>query len=307
MLLGILLYVEFPNDNKRQFNHLSSDFGQKPIKLGDKYSRLMIANMAVNKPSKALNLVNVVFGYYLASTLVSSSSLSLEQKLSVLAISGGVVGALLFYIKPVERLTAFAVILMYGIRIEEPTTVTGKNSHRLTMSTVGIFNSPFFAEERAKINGIVYFAISIILSQPLLVQAGIPIPLAALVFLASILLVIALWEGYSLVSDKLRTGFVYYGFCRTGRSAALALKDAIEKKDWTEAMAITRRSFETNVAFADQNGLCTKCHLIVPKANYCPECGKRLLFECGRCHQILATEGTMDYPKYCRVCGEQTR
>lgn len=262
----------------------------------------MISEVFVDKPSWTLNLVYMIFGYFLASSIISTSSeLSFDQNLVIIALSGGIFGTFLFYAKPVERVLLFLLILREGGT--EMTSLGGSTGSEFTLSTRESFSSPLLAEEKAKINGAFFFSLSILLSDPLLERANIHQPFIILLVFASIMMIIAIWEGITLVRDKLPSVTAYYNFCRFGRTGVEELRRAIKGKDWPRARGIMARSFDKELAYAFYDGLCVKCRKIFERANFCPDCGEKLLTHCKKCHETIAIKGMKKFPKYCMVCG----
>lgn len=81
----------------------------------------MISDVILGKPSKAASLVFLIFGYILASYVVSPIDLVFEQKVPAIIVAGGVLSAALFYIKPVDLLikTILGILFIRGTKSVE--------------------------------------------------------------------------------------------------------------------------------------------------------------------------------------------
>jgi len=261
----------------------------------------MISDVIVGKPSKALNLVYVIFGYFLASFIISPLELSFEQKLSLVVIAGGIFGTFLFYIKPVERFILLLLVLSRTNKMEFYSEPGRKIVYKKTI----LFNSPMLAEERARINGAFFFSVSILLSGRLLELISLYIPFEVLAIISALMMFIAVWEGFDLVKEKIPALRWYYFFSYSGRPFTEDLRNSIERKDWIEVHEIISKDLQTGSIYATAGSLCLICKTIVESNGmYCPKCGQKLLTHCKSCHAALVVEETKEFPNYCLRCGK---
>jgi len=104
-------------------------------------SRLsLILSGMTSKPSRVYNLAHIIFGYIIASALISPSSTeSFSDYLLLIGLIGGFIGACLFYVKPFEKVIS---------------AMLGRPSS---------FSSPFILEMKGKIIGGIYFSLSLLI------------------------------------------------------------------------------------------------------------------------------------------------
>ncbi len=300
----------------------------------------MISDVILGKPNKATSMVFLIFGYVLASYIVSPIDLVFEQKIPAVIIAGGVFSAFLFYIKPVDRLmkTFLAVRNYYRkktlnskkielIDSENPMAIEQHLFHNDVITTK-LLDSPLVAEEMAKINGAVFFSASLLLASRLLDLIDLYVPFELLVLLAVVMLVVAVWEGLSLVGFKLPILNFYYRVNRIGEPS-IELSKAINNKEWLLArnlmmflldnklalrsklsdLLLADLSFIGGVIFSpytSEGGICPKCSLIVRRKepDFCPKCGSRLITSCPNCMAGILIEKMDVTPIYCTSCGK---
>ena len=264
----------------------------------------LITDMAVNKPSKALNLVYLVFGYFLASFFTFPTEFSFEQKLAVALIAGGIISSFLYFTKPVETILKLILHFLKRDRI----VVYKSAGHEVEIKRSQVISSPLLAEERAKINSLVFFFFSLALSSVLLNRFGITVQTELILGLSAAFMIIgivALWEIYIFVKLKARMVAWYYLSYKLERDFREA-RNAIEKKDWREAEALINRDLWTKSIYASSGRICLTCKKMFLTGMYCPDCGKELLIDCKNCAAALIREGMTNIPKYCTQCGQAT-
>jgi hypothetical protein len=164
-----------------------------------------------------------------------------------------------------------------------------------------VFNSPKITYDKMKINGAVFFSISIFASGRALELIGLPQPQIYLVLLSLPTVIIAFWEGH-ILWKKMNVLLFFYDFMRSREPSEVtnALEKAIEGDDWLEASIIITNRYSLRAAYGE-GGLCLGCHTIKSKGSNCDSCGKRLLSMCPKCGAKLA--GLELFPRYCPFCG----
>lgn len=260
----------------------------------------MAATALIEKPSKALNLTYVIFGYVLASILLPPD-LSVQEQLVTVITVGGLFGTFLFLVKPIDRL----LVLILAI----------KKDYSLSPSA-----SPLVAEDKMKMNAAVFFSLSVLLSEPLLSRVNLSFPLHIHILGAIPTLVVAVWEALMLVLNKARIIEAYYRSVRAGQNEiAIEISRAIEGRDWEKANSIITREdlrapFPLSAELSPLRGeafplarhsipFCVNCgesprYAIGP---YCPDCGRQLLENCPSCKAQLGN--LRKAPSFCPFCG----
>ena len=74
------------------------------------------ANLLIDKPSRLHNLSYLLLGYYISTVVTYTLELPLEQKLLLIGTFGSFIGALVYYIKPIEQV--MMGIIRLGKKIE---------------------------------------------------------------------------------------------------------------------------------------------------------------------------------------------
>ena len=264
----------------------------------------MISDVVVSKPNKALNITFLIFGYVLASYIVSSIELVFEQQVPAVIVAGGVFSSFLYYIKPVDRL----IILFLYIRSYESPLV---------------FSSPLLAEERAKINGAVFFSLSLLLASRLLSLINLYVPFQILIALSIVMIAVALWESWVAIRLRMPIVISYLRLQQRGEISE-ELAKAVENKNWELAhqflWKMKRRKFDAPLRTIGDNvllgsfskgGFCYDCGFITKRerAQYCSKCGKPLITHCKYCYdrgyiRHSLAEKTEEIPKFCDYCGK---
>ena len=262
-----------------------------------------IPEVVLEKSSRILNITFVVFGYVLASYLISPLDLLFEQKLSSLLILGGVLGTFLYYLYPIERILA----LYLRIRKFDKIVFSSSADKSFAYDKTEILSSPLLREDIAKITGAFFFSISLLLSERLLNIVQINLPLWTLVFSALVILAIGIWETRVFLRQKMDYVMYYLYFSRFERPVASELLDAIEKKDWPGAHNIINRSLYMGSIFAQRGGICFKCKTIQTDGPYCSACGTLLISYCNECKSPIVREGAKEVPVYCLTCGKELK
>ena len=264
----------------------------------------VFTDITVSKPSKALNIVYLIFGYVAASAIFPFGFSSTEQ-ISIIIVVGSIIATFLYYTKPVE-VVLYCLFLFLRERKSGWTIFREYKKEPLLSSSefkTGIFNSRFIAFEKAKITGAVFFAISLIISGRVLNVLEIPNLTYFLGLLSGPLWIVAVWEGYSLW-EKIRTIAFFYDFLHEGQVAVDVLNNlrkAIEQKDWLEAKLIISNRFRLGTSLGI-GGLCLKCREVKVVGDHCDTCGRRLLAQCINCGNLL--NSLSSYPKFCPYCGK---
>lgn len=180
------------------------------------------------RPSRMHNLAYLLFGYAIASTVISvTQTESLSDYILLIGITGGFVGTFMFYIKPIEKL------LLIILRL------------RLNLKKIP-FDSPFLIETKGKIIGGIYFSLIcfIIISNPNLRKLILENPWlpAFLAMACSIIFCISLYEALKL-PKKIEIVNYYYNHITDEISVVIALlKGALERGDWIEANAMYEKA-----------------------------------------------------------------
>lgn len=294
----------------------------------------MISDVILDKPKKAANIVFLIFGYILASYIVSPIDLVFEQKIPAVIVAGGVFSVFLFYLKPVELLIKAILAGRNYFRAKNIDGFEAINTENLPMMyhllnhdiiPPKLLNSFVVADEMAKINGAVFFSISLLLASRLLTLINLYVPFEILVILAALILVIAFWEGRSLIDFKLPILNFYYRLHRIGEPS-IELNKAVNNKEWLLAhdlmsflidknpqlrwkviLMIFRRPMEfESVLPLSEGGICPKCLIITRRtdAHYCSKCGSPIVTRCPTCRSGIALEKPEDIPTHCISCGK---
>lgn len=267
----------------------------------------LVADVSVAKPSKALNIIYLIFGYVVATALLPIRHSVTEQIPIVFAI-GSIIATFLFYIKPVDRALALVVYTLakrqrrgYSLFGDLKTPAAVMTPRHLTSSDV--FNSAMIAYEKAKIRGAIFFSIGVVISGRTLDLIGIRPSLIYLIIFSLPTLVVAFWEARALWK-KINILTFFYDFMRSGVPPQTCdiIRKAIERKDWVEASIIISNWFSRGATFG-QGGLCLSCGSLKSSGNYCEMCGKSLLSRCPNCSSLLV--GRMVFPKFCPFCGKR--
>jgi hypothetical protein len=266
----------------------------------------ILTEVSVSKPSKALNIVYLIFGYVVASTILPVRYDTLEH-VSIIITVGSIIGTFLFYIKPIERVL-FVIFTMWQKQISGGGSLFGDLKQvEATMTPIyltagDVFNSPMIAYDKMKINGAIFFSVSILASGSALNLIGLPQPQIYFVLLSLPTFIVACWEGHVLWK-KVNVLLFFYDFMRSREPSEVtnALKKAVEGEDWLEASIIITNRYSLRAAFGE-GGLCLKCQTMKSRGSNCDVCGKRLLGTCPNCRAKLV--GMESFPKYCPFCGK---
>lgn len=294
----------------------------------------MISDVIVGKPNKALNVVFLIFGYVLASYIISSIELVFEQQVPAVIVAGGVFSTFLYYVKPVDRLIKFYLLI------------------RRRRFSAAYFGSPLLAEERAKINGAVFFSLSLLLASRLLSLINLYVPFELLLGLSVLMMIVALWETAHVIMKLIPIIRDYYVAHESGLITDRIVK-AVENKNWDLAIRLFSnlkarahvdlpqdyssiedwlssreidgrgteitwddiKKFQDRTALTSRGGFCSnsKCRFIVRRkgAKYCPKCGAVLITHCKSCYEEhvivrhVLTEKMEEIPEFCDYCGKR--
>jgi hypothetical protein len=303
----------------------------------------VISDVILGQPKKAASLVFLIFGYILASYIVSPIDLVFEQKVPAVIVAGGVFSAFLFYLKPVDLSMKTYLTIRNYIRkkhmVAEVASKPGIDAENFDLQQYlfhvdlippNLLNSSLVADEMANINGAVFFSISLLLASQLLSLINLYVPFELLVILAILMLIIAFWEGKSLINLKLPIINFYYRLHRLGEPS-IELNKAINNKEWLLATQLMTNIFEKESRLCEkivsyifspydytvytsfavyqskpEGGICPKCATIVkrPEAENCPKCGLSLLKTCPACEANISVETIEGTPNYCIYCGQ---
>jgi hypothetical protein len=267
-----------------------------------------MATMLIDKPSRLHNLSYLLLGYYLSSALTYSLDLSIEQRILVITALGSFIGALVYYIKPIEQILSTAIRIRKKNEVWPPapndefSTVTRKTD---------VLMSSYLADERTKINGAFFLALGIISSYTYFAAIGHVDWYYFLQSFTFLLFVIGTYESYVLLDRKLPIVVSFYMFYNISHHTEI-LKKAIQKKDWIEADKIREKEPDLDNEYGDylewipDYGVCLDCERVMERS-HCKKCGKALLIKCPRCKDVLIREKTEDFPYYCRFCGQKLK
>jgi hypothetical protein len=262
--------------------------------------------MLIDKPSRIHNLSYLFLGYYLSYVATFSLNLSFEEKLAFIGAFGSFVGALVYYIKPIER--AIALYFRLSKRnITSPEEPYDEESYAVYKSEV--LYSGFLREERTIINGAFFMAIGVFFSFGLLGSIGLSYVYPWLQILTGVLILAGAWEIFALITRKMPLVLFFYNYYNLSKNTPL-MEKAIRAKDWILADKIKEKDsdlIDPNASFREYipaHGLCPKC-LKVRKGCYCTECGTKLNKRC-KCGNEFVEKPEDGYPEYCRHCGFKT-
>jgi len=219
---------------------------------------------------------------------------------------GSFVGALVYYIKPIER--AIALYFRLSKRNSTGPETPFDEDYFPVYKSEALFSS-LLREERTIINGAFFMAVGLLLSFGLLGSIGLSYVYPWLQILTVVLIVAGAWEIYTLVTRKMSLVLFYYNNYNLSKNTPL-MEKAIRAKDWIMADKIREKDPELddpNVGYREYipaYGLCPKC-LKVRKGKYCTECGTMLNKRC-KCGSELVENPEDGYLKYCRSCGSET-
>lgn len=221
-------------------------------------------------------------------------------------MAGSIIATSLFYIKPIER--ALLVIFSIWQKHEGGGSLFGKLTQKeATMTPIyltprDVFNSPMIAYDKMKINGAIFFSVSILISGRVLDLIGLPQPQLFLILFSLPTLLVACWEGFNLWK-KVNVLVFFYDFLRSREPIKITdtLREAIKQEDWLEASIIITNRYSLRAAFGE-GGLCLKCKTTKSAGSYCNDCGQRLLSSCPNCRAKLG--GMETFPKHCPYCGK---
>ena len=187
-----------------------------------------IISSMISRPSRIHNVAYILFGFAIASAVVPISEIAnLSDYLLIIAIIGGFVGTLLFYIKPVEGIQL--LILRIFLKLEK---------------TYG--DSPFLTETKGKIIAGSYFFFACLITmfnsnlQGIIVKG--PLWLSYFIPLAGIIVfVMSIYEAFKL-PQKVMILNHYYSFAGDRLTPLMSqLKGALERRDWIEAELLYHR------------------------------------------------------------------
>lgn len=301
----------------------------------------MISDLILDKPSKANSVVFILFGYVLSSYLISPIQLIFEQKVPAIIVAGGIFSAFLFYLKPVDFVIKTFLVIRNWIRLKTKIksilhTIQADKllSYMVRWDVINpkLLNSSLLSEEMAKINGAVFFAISLFLGSRLLELVNLYVPFQLLVLLGVIMLIVAFWDILYLVNYKLPIIAFHYRLYRIGETS-VELSAAVNNKEWILANQIMNNILEyktpltqkmSSLMFVDflglsgdyksinknpyqmsSGGICLNCNFVVRKKDsyYCPKCGSKLTIKCSNCEETVIADDMQEIPSYCSYCG----
>jgi hypothetical protein len=265
-----------------------------------------MATLLIDKPSRIHNLSYLLLGYYLSSVATFGLDLSFEQKLVFIGSFGSFIGALVYYIKPIER----AMSLYFRLskkNCTSPNAPYDEECYAVYKSDV-LFSS-FLREERTIINGAFFMAIGLATSYWLLNSIGLSNYYPWLQIITLVLICAGAWEVRILMTTKMPLVLYFYNYYNLSKNIP-QLEKAIRSKDWIMAIKIKENDPEFNdpdysyKEYIPLFGLCTKCQK-PRKGVYCIECGTKIEKNC-KCGNRLVESIDDTYPKFCIYCGKPT-
>ena len=265
-----------------------------------------MAEVLIQKPSRIHNLSYLLLGYYVSKLVTLDLDLSFEQEIAFIATFGSFIGALIYYVRPVERCITgyFRLTKKNRSYPQQPF-----DEFMFPVFRSEVVYSPYLRDERAIINGAFFLAIGLLSSSRLLESFGLSHLYWYLQICTVSLISVGLWEIYNLLKRKMPIVVRLYDYYNVSGHTP-ELKRAIQGKDWSEADKIIEREPGLIEPYLDVHpldpvrGLCLKCEKITD-AGFCVECGWQIVKLCSNCKNHLVRNGDTTYPRYCRYCGEK--
>lgn len=216
-----------------------------------------------------MGLFDFAYGYMLVQWFFSHFGMSLQDQFLVSTVFGGIVGAFLFYIAPIERLMRYLYIKRLGgtIRrhfyakyrrpeIDDLDRVFSQQIRKTILERA--YDSSYLFGLKSKIASAIYILIFSILFSIFTPPVFRTIPIiqnyTAYVALAvgSLIAVVAIWEAWHL-PEKAKVIIGYHGLLESSSSQDLAkqtIGHSLEFGNWGEAK-VTLMNFDRNVSLRE--------------------------------------------------------
>jgi hypothetical protein len=266
---------------------------------------MTIQNIISSKSSRLVNLSYFLYGYYFITLVSYQVVLTTEEQALIISLFGSFLGALIFYIKPVERLMSSYQKFLRFNKIEfedymDASYPVYKNE---------LIYSRFLQDERLKISGAFFLGIGLVLSNGLLLRYNLSNYYYILVFSAVVLTIVGIQDMHILLTKKIPTVTFYYGFYNTSKRIN-EIKDAMDLKDWIQAERIVAdESYlyeQDHSVHLNPVSYCPHCRIRVEAepGKFCINCGTTLMLTCPHCGNSIISQQE-GIPSYCPECGKK--